>query len=36
MASDSVDATFTFKIDPAFNFEMKDKVQIDEREKGES
>ena len=29
MASDFVDATFTFKIDPAFNFEMNDEVQID-------
>ena len=26
MASDFGDATFTFKIDPAFNFEMNDKV----------
>ena len=37
MASDFGDATFTFKINPAFNFEMKDiKVQIDAREKGKS
>ena len=27
------DATFTFKIDPAFYFEMNDKVQVDAREK---
>ena len=36
MASDLGDATFTFKIDPAFNFEMNDKVHIDAREKGKS
>ena len=34
MASDLGDATFTFQIDPAFNFEINDKVQIDAREKG--
>ena len=32
MASDFGDAN-TFKVDPAFNFEMNDKVQIDAREK---
>ena len=36
MASDFGDATITFKIDPAFYFEMNDKVQIDAREKGKS
>ena len=29
MASDFATQSFTFKIDLAFNFEMKDKVQID-------
>ena len=36
MASDFGDATFPFKIDPAFNFEMNDKVQIDASAKGKS
>ena len=36
MASDFGDATFTFKIDSAFNFEMNDNVQIDARENGKS
>ena len=36
MASVFVDATFIFKIDPAFNFEMNDKIQIDARENGKS
>ena len=34
MASDFGNTTFTFKIDPSFNFEMNGKVQIDAREKG--
>ena len=33
MASDIGDASFTFKFDPVFNFEMNDKEQIDVREK---
>ena len=36
MASDIATQPFTFKIDLAFNFEMKDKVQIDARENGKS
>ena len=36
MASDFSDATFTFKIGLAFNFEMNDKVQMDARENGKS
>ena len=36
MASDFAMQPFTFKIDVAFNFEMKDKVQIDARENGKS
>ena len=36
MASDFATQAFTFKIDRAFNFEMKDKVQIDARENGKS
>lgn len=34
MASAFGDATFTFEIDPAFSFEMNDKVHIDGRGKG--
>ena len=34
MASDFATQPFTFKIDLAFNFEKKDKVQIDARENG--
>ena len=34
MASDFATQPFTFKINLAFNFEMKDKVQIDARENG--
>ena len=34
MASDFAMQPFTFKIDLLFNFEMKDKVQIDARENG--
>ena len=36
MASDFATQPFTFKIGLAFNFEMKDKVQIDTRENGKS
>ena len=36
MASDFATQPFTFKIDLVFNFEMKDKVQIDARENGNS
>ena len=36
MASDFATQPFTFKIDLAFNFEMKDKVQIDARENGKT
>ena len=36
MVSDFGDTTLPFKIDPVFNFEMKDKVQTDAREKGKS
>ena len=36
MASDFGTQPFTFKIDLAFNFEMKDKVQTDARENGKS
>ena len=36
MAGDFGAGSFIFKIDPAFNFEMNDKVQIDAREKGRS
>ena len=36
MASDFAMQPFTFKIDLVFNFEMKDKVQIDARENGKS
>ena len=36
MAFDFATKPFTFKIDLAFNFEMKDKVQIDARENGKS
>ena len=36
MASDFATPPFTFKIDLAFNFEMKDKVQIDARKNGKS
>ena len=36
MASNFGDATFTFKINLAFNFEMNDEVQIDAKENGKS
>ena len=36
MASNFATQPFTFKIDFAFHFEMKDKVQIDARENGKS
>ena len=36
MASDFATQPFIFKIDLAFNFEMKDKAQIDARENGKS
>ena len=36
MALDFATQTFTFKIDLAFNFEMKGEVQIDARENGKS
>ena len=36
MASDFATQPFTFKIGLPFNFEIKDKVQIDARENGKS
>ena len=36
MAPDFATQPFTLKIDLAFNFEMKDKVQIDARENEKS
>ena len=36
MASDFATQSFTLKIDLVFNFEIKDKAQIDARENGKS